>query len=299
MMSACKKSDSELSATNKFKGVTVSHWYETFNFIPNDPKNFVNYYKSKAATLLGKGSTVIPETLQGLWYMDGNPLADRTFSLSAVEAIHTNTGDVRWLVGSPTMYSWINTADAHATIAALIATNLEYELKWHDCPADVKKERESKFGMKDGSCKAADRQFAIVTPFAKVGAVRIRVPQSLAYFDLYLQPKKSDYLVWERRSKVFGALGALATVITQGMKTGGYHRYQFTQIMDGDGNRLSSFDKFESDMLKQAQDRKVSPNEFVFLTCKEGSDGCNLKHTQTVDKTSELDVLNLAKLPFF
>lgn len=299
VLTACGSgADSELNATNKFKGVTVTHWYETFNFIPGDAKNFADYYKNNAEALLGQRFDFLPETLQGLWYMDGNPLADKTFSLSDVEAIHSSTGDIRWAVGSPTMYSWFNTAEAHGTISALLLAHLEYELKWQDCPYDVKKEREA-LGVENGGCKASDRQFAVVTPFAKVGALRIRVPQSLAYFDLYLRPKTSDHLVWERRSKMFGTIGGLATLFTQGLKSGGFHRYKFTQIIDGNGTKLSSFSKFESDVAAAAKKMRRPLNDFLFLTCNEGSEGCDLKHSQTMENASEADILNLAKLPYF
>lgn len=299
LLTACGQADeSSLSATNKFNSITVTHWYETFNFIPGDAKNFADYYKNDADTLLARSNDAVPDTLKGLWYMDGNPLSDKTFSMSSVQAINS-AGDLRWVVGSPMMYSWVDTALAHGTIALVIATHLEYELKWADCPLDVRLERQFKYGMKDGSCKAADRQFGVVTPIVKVGSKQIRVPQSLAYFDLYLRPKTADNLVWERRSRVLGTLGALASVFTQGLSSGGYHRYQFTQIMDKDGNQLSSFNKFQSDVTALAVKARRSVNDYLFLTCEEGRDGCNLKHTQTVDSMSETDILDFAKIPLF
>jgi hypothetical protein len=182
----------------------------------------------------------------------------------------------------------------------------EYELRFYDCPEDVVREREDRYGMDDGSCLAEDQEFGIITPFVKIGGLRLKVPRSVAYFDLYLRPQEGgqDYYVWERRSALFKPMREFLAKIGLS-EDKDYHRYQFTQILDEDGTPLQSYTRFEQNMGQLAADLGMDRDELLIHVCYDGVEGCErgliqenrLKELE-FSATSKDKAFSLMALPF-
>jgi hypothetical protein len=277
---ACSNgSDSEADAVNKFDGKKVGHWYETLTLDRSVDNSFIKYHQDRKDLLLGNRNEILPETLKGLWFMDGNPIGDQTFNLSATKAGRNDQEDFYFEVNTPSTFSWTNIKANHDMIGTIAAVKFSYSFQFLDCPADVKLEREKTWGMADGSCTKADKQFAIITPMVTGPFGQIRVPPSVAYFDMYLRPKTDDFLVWERRSKVFAVARAmvnnLTSIFRQSTKTSDYHRYRFTQVLDGDGQVLSSMSRLVANVETIAATNKKELKDFIFYVCYEGAVGCS------------------------
>ena len=271
-----RSAESEPDATNEFEGRTLTYWYETYSLTPGEERNFQDLYRKNADLLLARDADHVPETLKGLWYMDGNPVSDQTLSLARAIPVQRETGDLTWPINTPLTFSWINTAKSHETIQGIMLSGGEYEVKFHDCPDDVVAERRA-LGAAEPGCTAADREYAIITPFINVGGWRQAIPLSVAHFDMYLRPQApgTDYLVWERRSALLrpvkSILGRLG--ITEAAEDA-FSRYSFTQILDKEGNRLQYWNKFEQDMDALAAENDLDRDELLIHLCYDGIDGC-------------------------
>ncbi len=280
LVSGCAlKTSSKLEATNKVGDQTVRYWYETLTLDDTPNNSFINYHKQHKDLLLGNKVDVLPETLKGLWFMDGNPLGDQTVNLARVLPGDQDDADFFYEVNSPASFSWTDTVKNHEMINKIATFHVRYAFKFLDCPADVKAEREAKWGMKDGSCKRDDKEFATITPVVKLPYGRdIWIAKSVAYFDMYLRPKQGDFLVWERRTKLFPARDAFVNkvleVFRRDTKERDFHRYQFTQVMDKDANLLSSFPRLVKQVDRLAKESNHPLKDFIFYVCYDGVDGC-------------------------
>lgn len=272
---ACRTTDSDLKADDEFGGEKLGYWYEILSFREGDKYNFIDYHKTNKSVLLGNnGGDLVPETLKGLWFMDGNPLSDKTVQFANVHRSRAGH-DILLKVGDPTNFSWTNLEKSHTLNKLINRFTYEYEFSFHDCPPDVKKERETMWGMADGSCTKADRQFATITPYVKIGLLRTPVPPDAVYFDMYLRPKEGDHLVWERRSKVARLVDDIAAAFQRKVDQRGWHRYQMVQILDKNGNRLQSFDRFTTHLRSFAAENNLSFETMLFYKCYEGRTGCD------------------------
>jgi hypothetical protein len=289
---ACsKQSESDLDASNQFNGQKVGHWYETFTLDDSLDNSFIMFHKQNKDLLLGNRNDFLPETLKGLWFMDGNPVGDQTFNLASAKPGRDANEDFYFEVNTPTTFSWTNIKANHDIIGLIAAVNLTYSFKFHDCPPDVKLEREQKYGMEDGSCTATDREFAVITPVIRGPLGEIRAPRSISYFDMYLRPKTSDFLVWERRSKVFEVgeqiVNTISAIFRQATKAQDFHRYNFTQVLDKEGAPLSSLPSLVKNVKGIAEKNGNALENFMFYVCYEGAEGCNR------DSLSETDPVNI------
>jgi len=297
LTTACSnQTDSELEATNEFEGKKVGHWYETFTLDSNADNSFIKYHQANKDILLGNRIEVLPETLKGLWFMDGNPVSDQSLNLSNVMPGRSNNEDFFFEVNTPATFSWINTKESHTTIALIQAVKLSYSFKFLDCPEDVRLERQNMWGMKDGSCSSEDKEFAIITPVIKSPFGEIRISSSIAYFDMYLRPKTDDFHVWERRSKVFEVgekiVNRITSIFRRKTIESDFHRYKFTQILDKEGNELSSYNRFVDYVHSLAADNAKDQKDFIFYLCYNGATGCD---RETI---ADGDILTIAPANF-
>lgn len=278
---------SSLNASNKYNGSSVSKWYEQFTIDASRDNSFIKFHQENRDLMLGNRYEIVPENLKGLWFMDGNPAGDLTINFSSIKPGRSESEDFYLEVNTPMTFSWPNLKDNHKLIGMIEAVNLTYSIKFWDCPEDVKREREKMWGMSNGSCKAQDREFAIITPIVKGPFGDIRVPPSIAYFDMYLRPKTADYLVWERRSKVFSLgqsyISRLTSLFRRDTESSGFHRYRFTQVMNKDAQVLSSYDLLVAQTSKVAADNRRDLSQFVFYICFDGAVGCSRQALQTED----------------
>lgn len=282
---SCSSDDrSKLNASNQYNGKTVSKWYELFTIDSSKENSFIKFHQQNKDLMLGNRYDFLPENLKGLWFMDGNPAGDLTINFSNVKPGRDESEDFYLEVNTPMTFSWTNLKENHRLIGMIDSVRLTYSIKFLDCPEDVKKERESMWGMGDGGCKAEDKEFAIVTPIVKGPLGDIKVPQSIAYFDMYLRPKTQDYLVWERRSKVFSLgqsyISKLTALFRSETKDHGFHRYRFTQVMSKDAQVLSSYELLAAHAAKIAIDNNRDQNQFVFYLCYDGAVGCSRQALQ-------------------
>lgn len=127
---------------------------------------------------IGDGSTGIPPALQGLWWMDGNPLADKLVSFGA-SPWSPDTGQTSIVVYGEAIWSWHGDLEGRALYASVRAADLVYEVDYDE-----------------------DLTFATITPTVKVGPVRVRVPASIVRFTA---TRISDDL-WLRHSYLHGRL---------------------------------------------------------------------------------------------
>jgi hypothetical protein len=279
-LTACSQDqDSQLDASNQFQGKTVGHWYETLTLDETLDNSFLKFHQENKDILLGNRSPILPETLRGLWFMDGNPVGDQTFNLASAKPGRQAGEDFYFEVNTPSTFSWTNLEANHKIIGLIAAVNLSYSFAFLDCPADVKAEREKTYGMEDGSCTKEDKQFAIITPMVTTPFGQVRVSPKIAYFDMYLRPKEGDYLVWERRSKVFDVaqkfVSKITSIFRKDTQERDFHRYKFTQVMDGEGQALSSLPKLVNQVKDLASKNKKDLKDFIFYVCYQGEVGCS------------------------
>lgn len=279
-LTACSQQNaSQLDATDKFQGKTIGHWYETLTLDDTLDNSFIRFHQDNKDILLGNRSSILPETLRGLWFMDGNPVGDQTFNLASAKPGRNAGEDFYFEVNTPSTFSWTNIQANHKIIGTIAAVNLTYSFAFLDCPADVKAERENKYGVADGSCTKENKEFAIITPMVTTPFGQVRVPPSIAYFDMYLRPKTGDFYVWERRSKVFEVaqkfVNQLTHIFRKDTKERDFHRYNFTQVLDGEGQALSSLSKLVSNVKSIAAKNNKGLQDFMFYVCYQGEVGCS------------------------
>ncbi len=280
LSSACRRQEgSNLDATRTFDGKQIGHWYETLTLDDSLDNSFLRFHQENKDILLGNRSAILPETLKGLWFMDGNPVGDQTFNLASAKP-GRNEGEAFYFeVNTPSTFSWTNISANHKIIGLIAAVNLSYSFAFLDCPADVKAEREKKYGMSDGSCTKEDKEFAIITPMITTPFGQVRVSPRIAYFDMYLRPKTGDFLTWERRSKVFDVAQKLVQDITRIFRKDtverDFHRYNFTQVLDGEGQALSSLPRLVQNVKGIAAKNGKELQDFIFYVCYEGETGCS------------------------
>ena len=290
LFASCAQQESDVDATNKVGDKTVHYWYETFTL-----DSFAQFHKDNKETLLGNQISILPESLKGLWFMDGNPVSDQSLSMSSVVEKNTEEVDFTFPVNTPMTFSWAAIADSHRMIGLIDTVKLQYNFKFHDCPEDVVVERAKLIEetpdseMTDPGCTREDKEFAIITPMIEIGKKQIRLPQGLAYFDMYLMPRgNADYYVWERRSKVFGVLSNVKNFVDnilnkvfrkvkEDTEEDQWHRYKFTQILDGEGNKLSTYDQSFSPYVANlvSETGENQSEDILFYLCYQGVEGCS------------------------
>jgi hypothetical protein len=128
--------------------------------------------------VLGDGSTGIPTALQGLWWMDGNPLADEvlTFGASPWDPARRSTEIVVYDDG---VWTWHDDLEGRALYASVRRSELIYELVYDQ-----------------------DLAFAEITPTVAVGPLRVRIPPQIVRFTA---ERLLDDL-WLRKSYLHGRL---------------------------------------------------------------------------------------------
>jgi hypothetical protein len=163
---------------------------------------------------IANGSNGVPAALNGLWWMDGNPLPDKVVSFANAKW----NEDERLAtieVYSDRVWSWHGDAKGLALYTFVRKFELVYELSFDET-----------------------RKFAVIVPVIRIGAVRVRVPESIVKFTA----REIQDGLWLRESYWKGEL---------------VHTYSFRRIVDGNGNREATFDDYV----------KASP-EYSFLAEK-------------------------------
>lgn len=283
---SCRTGSSEVKADDVFDGKKVGHWYEVLSFNQGDPYNFVAYHQNHKAYLLGNAiGPDFPEHLKGLWFMDGNPLGDKTIQFPRIYP-STAGNDFVLKVHDPTVFAWSNIGRSHTLTRLAKTFQFEYEFKWADCPEDVRREREEMWGMANGACTRADKQFATIVPYVKIGPLRSGVPKSALYFDMYLRPRQGDHLIWERRSRVLRPVQEFAEAFSRRDATG-WHRYQLVQVMDKDGKLLQSYPKLIAHLKTFAAEQNIPFERMLFYKCYEGKTGCDAASLDQGDAQTE------------
>ena len=302
---SCKTDGSNVEATNQFAGKTVGYWYEFMSFKDGDPFNFVDYHRNNKDLLLGNAAgELLPETLKGAWFMDGTVLSDRTIEFTRIYPSKVGA-NFMLKIYDPVVFTWSDLPVSHKMNQMFDQFSFEYEVEFLDCPTDVKAERELKWGMKDGGCSKADQQFATITPYVTVAGLRTAISHGVAYFDFYLRPKVpgQDFLVWERRTKLFRFVDEIVATISRATEKKEWTRYQFTQILDKDAKVLQSYPHFIERSKEFATQNHLNFDTMMWFRCFEGTVGCSRHHLESgtpSDKaTGSYDPLNYAAMPIF
>jgi hypothetical protein len=299
---SCKTDDAKVAATDDFGGKKVGYWYEVMSFRDGDQFNFVDYHKSNKELLMGNSAgELLPETLKGVWFMDGNPLSDKTIEFPRVYKSQVGA-NFMFKVGDQGVYGWTNLEKSHNFNRMIDKFSLEYELEFLACPEDVKKERETMWHQANGSCTKADREYAIITPYVTIAGQRVGIPRGLAFFDIYLRGREQDFLVWERRSKLFKVIDDVVAAVKRDTEQKKWHRYKFTQILDKEGNTLQSYPHFIDSLKIFAKENSMDFDHMLYFRCFEGKSGCDGQSLQQgVDdpKFSGKDgAMNFGAMPF-
>lgn len=118
----------------------------------------------------------IPEVLQGLWWMDGNPLPDEVISLGR-SIWNQDTRSTGIEVYGERIWSWHASIWGRSAYALAYRSRLVYEL-------------------------AFDEKLCVgtITPVMRVLGRRVRVPESLVRLTMHLEYDG----VWRRESRLFG-----------------------------------------------------------------------------------------------
>ncbi|SMF02121.1 hypothetical protein [Pseudobacteriovorax antillogorgiicola] len=256
---ACSSDYSSLDATNEFQGKTVDHYYQPFTMSADETiDTFQEYILDNDVLASDSQERILPTELQGLFFLDGAPLPDKTLSLKHARPMNENASRIRWSVSYKTTFSWLNTEKGHGIYSKALSYQPEYELEWRDCTDEVMADMEKQFAKfkvseKPIRCTAADRRYAVINAYSWQEGERIPLPEDILYFDMYLIPKNSerDYYIWHRRSKICNNndSSSIRTVCNifrslTGRNDGdGYSRYQFTQVIDPNGRRTSAYNK--------------------------------------------------------
>jgi len=299
---SCKTNESQVAATDDFGGKKVGYWYEVMSFRDGDKFNFIDYHKDNRDQLMGNSAgELLPETLKGVWFMDGNPLSDKTIEFPRVYKSQVGA-NFMFKVGDPGVYGWTNLEKSHVANRMIDKLSLEYELEFLACPEDVKKERETLWHQAKGSCTKADREYGTITPYVTVAGHRMAIPKGVAFFDIYLRGREQDFLVWERRSKLFKFIDDVVAVVKRDTELKNWHRYKFTQIMDKDGNTLQSYPHFIDSLKIYAKENSIDFDHMLYFRCFDGKSGCDGQSlVQDLDDpkfSGKEGALNFGALPF-
>ncbi|WP_437581389.1 hypothetical protein [Sorangium sp. So ce887] len=126
--------------------------------------------------LLAGPSSGIPEALQGLFWMDGNPLPDEVISLGG-STWDAGTSTTRIHVYGERIWSWHANLRGRGLYALVRAARLVYELRLN-----------------------ADLTFGAIVPFVCLAGRRVRIPEPLARFTM----RRVSDGHWLRESRFFG-----------------------------------------------------------------------------------------------
>ncbi|MBQ48205.1 MAG: hypothetical protein CMP10_12290 [Zetaproteobacteria bacterium] len=278
-INGCQVENSQVDSTNIVDGEVVSYYYQTYTMSSDESADSFQDYVIKNGMLASDESEkLLPRELQGLFFLDGAPFPDKALSLKHVKPMDKDANRIRWTVPYKTSFAWLNNEKGHHAFAKAQSHNLQYELEWRDCTAEVLSDmalQYQSFNVAEvpTSCKASDRKFAVINAYAWYDGERISIPESVLYFDMYLIPKgeERDYFIWHRRSKVCSnnegsPIKNFCEVFAQavGRDSGdGYSRYQFTQVIDPEGRRTS---KYNSGLLPEVIESTGTENN-IFLVC--------------------------------
>ncbi len=160
--------------------------------------------------VVGSEATGTPENLQGLWWMDGNPLADEVVSFAGVdfEEIIEDGTLVGYRAEIPVydegIWSWHDTLAGKFLYSLVLIQRLVY------------------VGIFN-----ADLTYGEVTPTIRPLTVlpKVEIPRSML-IDFTMSQVTDDE--WSRDSVLFGQSSS----------------YRFRRIVDGDGNRLDTYDDY-------------------------------------------------------
>ncbi|WP_437321563.1 hypothetical protein [Sorangium sp. So ce385] len=148
-------------------GVTEGSAYELIE-IPSD--------RVDREMLVAGPSSGIPEALQGLFWMDGNPLPDEVVSLGG-SVWDAETSTTRIHVYGERVWSWHADLRGRGLYALVRAARLVYELRLD-----------------------AERTFGEIVPFVSLAGRRVRVPEQLARLTM----RRVSDGHWLRESWFFG-----------------------------------------------------------------------------------------------
>ena len=160
--------------------------------------------------LIGSDETGTPKNLQGLWWMDGNPLADEvvSFASAQIEPIYEDEELTGYKANIPVydegIWSWHDSFGGRLLYRAVENSRLVYE------------------GIFD-----IDFTHGEVTPIIKLFSVfpELQIPQSMIVNFSMTQVSEDE---WSRDSVLFGD----------------EHQYRFRRIVDGQGNRLPAYEDY-------------------------------------------------------
>lgn len=162
---------------------------------------------------IGSDDTSTPPSLQGLWWMDGNPASDEVLSFAG--ATFSPIEDDGKVVGYEALipvyeegiWSWHDTFKGRLTYRAVEASKLVYRATFNE-----------------------DFTHSDVEPV--VGPLSLKIPQSVALSFTMTQISEDE---WVRDSLLLGQT----------------HQYVMRQIVDGNGNRLPAYDDFVESVMER------------------------------------------------
>ncbi len=160
--------------------------------------------------LAGSDLTGTPKNLQGLWWLDGNPLPDEVMSLASARwsKIEKNGRVVGYEAVIPVydqgIWAWHDSLPGRFLYSLVLASRLTYIARFN-----------------------ADFSFGQITPkFIPLQFLPgVEIPASLLVDFTMTLVDDGEY---QRDSILFGAR----------------HSYRFRRIVDGEGNRLPAYDEF-------------------------------------------------------
>lgn len=175
--------------------------------------------------VIGSDETNTPESLQGLWWMDGNPLPDEVISFASAqfEPKTDDNGNLFYeaavAVYDSNIWSWHDTLAGRSLYRVVESQKLTYILRFNE-----------------------DFTSASIIPRIKPVAVlgSLTIPQSmLITFDL----NKLNEDEWSRDTVLFGQESS----------------YRFRRIVDGDGNRLPAYDDYVKAIDERGPENALIP----------------------------------------
>lgn len=161
---------------------------------------------------VGSDATNTPEALQGIWWMNGNPLADELVSFASVkwQPIEDN-GEVVGYTGSLPVYdskvwSWHDSKGGKTLYKAVLAAKLVYVAQFNK-----------------------DFSYGIVTPTFKVGPIPVKIDPSKLLTFAMRKVSENEY----SRDSLIGGIPS---------------QYRFRRLIDGNGDVLDQnvFDEFKA-----------------------------------------------------
>jgi hypothetical protein len=170
-------------------------------FNPTKPYELKSVPHSEAylEMTLGSDATNTPKALQGIWWMNGNPLADELVSFASVkwQAIEEN-GEVVGYTGSLPVYdskvwSWHDSPLGVKLYKAVLRTKLVYVAQFNK-----------------------DFTYGIVTPTFKFGPLPVEIPPSKLLTFAMRKVSEDEY----SRDSVIGGVSS---------------QYRFRRLVDGNG----------------------------------------------------------------